>query len=113
MVAIHTNDAAVAKMLSSFEALFVILILLGPTLAFGGVHPVSGNQSVEKRGQSVVKGNVNGLFIRLIICEMRDDARLLFREDGGRSDQTEGRRDQCVPKSHAYIKALRFSGLEF
>ena len=63
----NTIDAAVARMLSGFEDLLIILILLGLTLAFGGVYRVSGNQAVDKRGESLVKGNSIGLFIRVFL----------------------------------------------
>ena len=65
MVAMNTIDAAVARMLSGFEDLLIILILLGLTLAFGGVYRVSGNQAVDKRGESLVKGDFIGLVIRV------------------------------------------------
>ena len=67
MVAMNTIDAAVARMLSGYEDLLIILILLGLTLAFGGVYRVSGNQAVDKRGESLVKGNFIGLFIRVFL----------------------------------------------
>ena len=63
----NTIDAAVARMLSGFEALLIILILLGLTLAFGGVYRVSGNQAVDKRGESLVKGHFIGLFTRVFL----------------------------------------------
>ena len=63
----NTIDAAVARMLSGFEDLLIILILLGLTLAFGGVYRGRGNQAVDKRGESLVKGNLIGLFIRVFL----------------------------------------------
>lgn len=67
MLAMNTIDAAVARMLSGFEDLLIILILLGLNLAFGGVYRGSGNQAVDKRGESLVKGNLIGLFIRVFL----------------------------------------------
>lgn len=43
-------DAAVARMLSGFEDLSIIVFLLDLTLVFGGVYRVSGNQAVDKPG---------------------------------------------------------------
>lgn len=63
----NTIDAGVARMLSGFEDLFIILILLGLTLVFGGVYRGSGNQAVDKRGESPVKGNFIGPFTRAIL----------------------------------------------
>ena len=63
----NTIDAAVARMLRGFEDLLIIVILLGLTLAFGGVYRGSGNQAVDKRGESLVKGNLIGLFIRVFL----------------------------------------------
>ena len=67
MLAMNTIDAAVARMLSGFEDLLIILILLGLTLAFGGVYRGSGNHAVDKGGESLVKGNLIGLFIRVFL----------------------------------------------
>jgi len=67
MVAMNTIDAAVARMLRGFEDLLIIVILLGLTLAFGGVYWVSGNQAVDERGESLGKGNFIGLFIRVFL----------------------------------------------
>lgn len=51
MVAMNTIDAGVARMLSGFEDLLIILIRPGLSLAFGGVYRGSGNQAVDKRGE--------------------------------------------------------------
>ena len=67
MLAMNTIDAAVARMLSGFEDLLIILILLGLNLAFGGVYRDSGSQAVDKRGESLVKGNLIGLLIRVFL----------------------------------------------
>ena len=63
----NTIDACVARMLSGFEDLLIILILLGLTLVFGGVYRGSGNQAFDRRGELQVKGNFIGLFIRVIL----------------------------------------------
>ena len=47
----NTIDAGVARMLSGFEDLLIILIRPGLSLAFGGVYRGSGNQAVDKRGE--------------------------------------------------------------
>ena len=49
MVAMNTIDAAVARMLSDFEDLFIILILLGL------VRVAEQYSDVDKRGKSLVR----------------------------------------------------------